>query len=80
MMRLIALAAAGALFLAGCFVFDNPFDNGGGSTITFQIVVTSALYGGVRWNPAAMRMKRRSEVRVTTCTRIHSTSGALRPS
>ena len=42
MMRSLALAAA-FLCLAGCFLFDNPFDN----PVTFQIVITSSAgYSG----------------------------------
>ena len=50
MTRVVALAAAAALILSGCFLFNNPYDTT--PTISFQIAVTSALYGGTYvWNP-----------------------------
>ena len=40
--------------LAGCFVFNNPYDtNNPPPTATFQIVISSANYGGTYlWSPA----------------------------
>jgi hypothetical protein len=49
-MRITALIAA-VLALAGCFVYDNPFDTGIPPTATLQIVVTAAGYDGTyEWN------------------------------
>ena len=48
MMRIPALAAT-LLCLAGCFVFDNPWDSASPPstpTVTFQIVVNSIAYTG----------------------------------
>ena len=52
MMRIPALFASILLCLAGCFVFDNPFDTSSMPTATFQIVITSIGYGGTYvWSP-----------------------------
>ena len=53
MMRITALAAA-VLCLAGCFVFDNPWDTTNPPpTVQFQIVVTGGTYSGTYiWSSA----------------------------
>jgi hypothetical protein len=51
MTRSLAVAAA-LLCLAGCFVFDNPFDTSSAPTISFRIVVTGGPQPGTYvWNP-----------------------------
>jgi hypothetical protein len=45
MIRCLAIVAA-VLCLAGCFVFDNPFDTGSRAAITFQIVVSGGSQPG----------------------------------
>jgi hypothetical protein len=51
-MKRIAVLVAAALFLAGCFVFDNPWDMGDiPPSMTFQIVVQGGSYAGTyMWN------------------------------
>jgi hypothetical protein len=55
MMRIPVLAVT-VLWLAGCFVFDNPYDLGSPPpipTVEFQVVVTGASYGGTYvWSPS----------------------------
>jgi hypothetical protein len=55
MIRIPALAAT-VLWLAGCFVFDNPYDLSGPPpipTVEFQIVVVGASYSGTYvWSPS----------------------------
>ena len=51
MIRGAALAAAAALLLSGCFLFDNPYDTGSMPTATFQVVVTGpSLAGTYVWS------------------------------
>jgi hypothetical protein len=52
MMRIAAVLAASVLCLAGCFLFDNPWDTNSTPTATFQIVISSISYGGTYvWSP-----------------------------
>lgn len=52
MMRIPAVLAASVLCLAGCFLFDNPWDTNSMPTATFQIVISSISYGGTYvWSP-----------------------------
>jgi hypothetical protein len=50
-MRITALAAI-VLCLAGCFLFNNPYDTSSPPAVTFQIVINSLSYAGTYvWNP-----------------------------
>jgi hypothetical protein len=52
MIRSLAIAAI-VFCLAGCFVFDNPFDTDARSDIVFQVIVPSGAYAGTYvWNNA----------------------------